>query len=160
MQPEPLYEGGSSTPRAGAMPMKTGRLRSLKLSPLLDAENFILSNIIQNKAGAKKFGASNRLLKDPHATPPCLVDGRGGHRLAARISEDVEQSNDPESAPPEFDCGIHDSLHNAVWGEDFDLVRSIVGEDPSVLHDTDSGGQNIMHLAAFWGCLASAALYL
>eukprot|EP00949_MAST-11_sp_MAST-11-sp1_P005018 g5018.t1 len=38
------------------------------------------------------------------------------------------------------------------------MVREICSRDPSLLNDTDSGGQNILHLAAFWGCVEMVEL--
>ena len=35
-------------------------------------------------------------------------------------------------------------------------MRELVGNDPSLLEETDTGGQNLLHLAAFWGSLPVA----
>ena len=46
-----------------------------------------------------------------------------------------------------------EELHDACWREDVETIRTLVGEDPSMLNESDSGGQNVLHLAAFWGSL-------
>ena len=51
---------------------------------------------------------------------------------------------------------LSEELHDAAWREDLNLMRHLVGNDPSLLEETDTGGQNLLHLAAFWGSLPVA----
>ena len=46
-----------------------------------------------------------------------------------------------------------EELHDACWREDVDTIRKLVTDDPSLLNEADSGGQNLLHLCAFWGSL-------
>ena len=44
---------------------------------------------------------------------------------------------------------LSEELHDAAWREDLDLMRELVGNDPSLLEETDTGGQNLLHLVSF-----------
>ena len=48
---------------------------------------------------------------------------------------------------------LSEDLHDAAWREDITLMKELIEKDPSLLEETDTGGQNLLHLSAFWGSL-------
>ena len=50
---------------------------------------------------------------------------------------------------PHHKGALSEELHDAAWREDIPLMVSMIQEDPSLLDECDSGGQNLLHLAAF-----------
>ena len=54
---------------------------------------------------------------------------------------------------PHHKGALSEELHDAAWREDLPQMQQMIEEDPSLLDECDSGGQNLLHLAAFWGSL-------
>ena len=54
---------------------------------------------------------------------------------------------------PHHKGALSEELHDAAWREDLPQMQQMIEEDPCLLDECDSGGQNLLHLAAFWGSL-------
>ena len=71
----------------------------------------------------------------------------------ARASEEIHKQQLLVDKQPHHVGAQSEELHDACWREDVEAIRTLVGEDPSMLNECDSGGQNVLHLCAFWGSL-------
>ena len=54
---------------------------------------------------------------------------------------------------PHHRGALSEELHDAAWREDLALMVELIQGDPSLLDECDTGGQNLLHLAAFWGTI-------
>ena len=69
-----------------------------------------------------------------------------------RFNDDPAKAN-LHRKEPHHRGALSEELHDAAWREDITLMEEMICGDPSLLDETDSGGQNLLHLSSFWGSL-------
>ena len=70
------------------------------------------------------------------------------------IQQHRNETDDPATSnlhtkDPHHRGAMSEELHDAAWREDLPVMKELIQNDPSLLEETDSGGQNLLHLAAF-----------
>ena len=83
------------------------------------------------------------------------------YRKSREIAPEVLGPETFNESPFHLD-GLKEELHLACWNENIDKIKSILetkeAKHYNFVNETDAGGQNLLHLVAFWGSLQVAEL--